>query len=394
MRESVTSSRPLPASSQARGLRAAAWSAPAAAAAVYAGIRAISLGLAAFLLPRGAFARRHWSLRQWITTGDWGHYQAIAEHGYTFHPGHVSLDATFAWYPGYPAAADAIAWVPGLGLDRAAFVVTAVAGLAAAWGLATLGMMLTGDARISVLLAGLWAAAPGSMVLSMLYSEALFCALAVWTLVALVRRRWLTAGLLSAAAGTVHSTGMATAAAVGVAALVTFAAGRRIRWRPLAGALLAPLGLLGYWGYVAWVTHRVDGWFWIERQTCHIYFDGGLGTLRLAGQSVMNGPTAQLVLIYLVVAAALVLTVRSLAEPMPAGLYAYTVAIVVIAVGTSANWIGAKPRLLLPAFLLALPLARLLAPLRTWLLVPLVAAAAAASTWFGLYLLVIVRWAP
>lgn len=367
---------------------------PAAAVASYAGIRAISLAAAAFLLPRGGFAKRHWSFTQWITTGDWGHYQAIAEHGYTFHPGHLALDSTFAWYPGYPGAVDTIAWLPGLGTARAAFIVTVVAGLAAAWGLATLGMKLTGDGKISVLLVAIWAAAPGSMVLSMLYSEALFCALAIWALVALAGRRWLTAGGLCAAAGTVHSTGVALVVAVAVAVLATLIPDRRLRWRPVAALLLAPVGLVGYWGYVAWATHRLDGWFWIEKQTCHIYFDWGHGTFVLLRKAIMDGPIAPVALVLLVVAAAITLTAWSVGERIPAGLHAYTVAIVVLAVGTSANWIGAKPRLLLPAVLLALPLARLLAPLRTWVLVPLLALLAAASTWFGLYLLVITKWAP
>lgn len=359
---------------------------------MYAGVRAVSLALAWYLLPRGGFARRHWSFAQWITTGDWGHYRAIAEHGYTFHPGRLALDSTFAWYPGYPAAADSIGWLPGLGLARAAFIVTIAAGLAAAWGLATLVLKLTGSSRISVLVVVIWAAAPGSLVLSMLYSEALFCALASWTLVALVDRRWLTAGLLCAAAGTVHSTGVALVAAVGVAALVT--RDRPLRWRPLAAVAIAPLGLLGYWGYVAWATHRLDGWFWIERQTCHIYFDWGRGTLALLQKAIMDGPSAPVALVLLVTIAAIGLTAWTLTEASPAALQVYTVAIVVVAVGTSANWIGAKPRLLLPAMLLALPLARVAAALRTWLLAPLIALLAAASTWSGLYLLVIARWAP
>ena len=368
---------------------------PMAGAAVYAGIRAISLAVAAFLLPRGAFARRHWSFYQWISTGDFGHYRDIAEHGYTFHPGHLALDSAFAWYPGYPAAIDSLAWLPGVGTVRAAFVVTAVAGLVAAWGLARLVMKLTGDARISVLAVAIWAAAPGSMALSMLYSEALFCALAVWALVALADRRWLAAGMLSAAAGTVHSTGTALVVVVAVAVLGDFRTGRRVRWRPLLALLTAPLGLLGYWGYVAWATHRLDGWFWIEKQTCHIYFDWGWGTLLVLRNAVLNGPIAPVVLVLLVVAAAVVLTPLTVREriPVPA-LHAYPIAIVVLAIGTSANWIGAKPRLLLPAFLLALPLARLLAPLRTWLLGLLTVLLAAASTWSGLYLLVIMKWAP
>ncbi len=47
-----------------------------------------------------------------------------------------------------------------------------------------------------------------------------------------------------------------------------------------------------------------------------------------------------------------------------------------------------------PAVLLALPVARLLAPLRTSVLVPLICVLAVATTLFGLYLLAIVGWAP
>jgi hypothetical protein len=43
--------------------------------------------------------------------------------------------------------------------------------------------------------------------------------------------------------------------------------------------------------------------------------------------------------------------------------------------------------------LLGLPLARLLAPARIWVLVPLIVMFAAASTWFSLYLMS-VGWAP
>jgi hypothetical protein len=68
--------------------------------------------------------------------------------------------------------------------------------------------------------------------------------------------------------------------------------------------------------------------------------------------------------------------------------------VVVLALFTSANWISSKPRFVLPAVLLALPVARLLAPLRTSVLVPLIVVLTAATTWFGLYLAVIARWTP
>ena len=76
-----------------------------------------------------------------------------------------------------------------------------------------------------------------------------------------------------------------------------------------------------------------------------------------------------------------------------AALHVYTVVVAMMAFTISANWLSEKPRYFLPAVLLALPVARLLAPLRTSLLVPLIAVLTLASTWIGVYLLVIARWA-
>jgi len=77
----------------------------------------------------------------------------------------------------------------------------------------------------------------------------------------------------------------------------------------------------------------------------------------------------------------------------PGATSAYTLVVMVLALGPGPNYLGSKPRFLLPAMLLALPLARLLARASGWILVPLIAVFAAASTWFGLYLLT-VGWAP
>ncbi len=86
---------------------------------------------------------------------------------------------------------------------------------------------------------------------------------------------------------------------------------------------------------------------------------------------------------------AVALTAWSLTERVPVYLHVYTVVVAVVAFATSANWLSEKPRYFLPAFLLALPVARLLAPLRTSVLVPLIVVLTLASTWMGVYLLVI-----
>ena len=364
---------------------------PVYGALIFAGIRVLSLVTAAFLLPRGKFRELRCSLPQLIRVWDSGRYLIIAVHGYRHH-------SYLVWFPGYPAAIRVIAWIPGVSPVGAGLGVTIAAGLAAAWGLTRLGMALTGDRRVSLLVAALWAVAPGSIVLSMVYSEALFCALAIWSLIALVERRWLTAAGLTILAGTVRSSAVALVVAVTVAAIPALIRAARARqdlaawWRPAAALLLAPLGLLGYWGYVAWAVHRLGGWFSLEKSVQN-GFDWGQSIMLTLTNTIIDGPTAFVALTLLVIAAAATLAVCSLTERMPVCLHAYTLVIVLTALATGPYYLGSKPRFLLPAMLLGLPLARLLAPARIWVLIPLIAMFAAASTWFSLYLMS-VGWAP
>jgi Mannosyltransferase (PIG-V) len=372
---------------------------PATAAVVYLGIRALGLVVVAFLLRHGAYQRANLSLEQWIIGGDGAFYRSIAAHGYDHGVIQQTRFAIFASFPGYPAAIDSLAWLPGVSIASAGFAVTLLAGMAAAWGLATLGLKLTADSRISLIMVAIWAVAPGCIALSRVHSEALFCALAVWALVALVDHRWLTAGVLVMLAGTVRSTALALVGAVAVAVVLALIQAARTRqrigawWRPVAALLLAPLGLLGYWGYVAWVTHRPDGWFWIEEHRFGISFDWGKSTIRVIPGAFLDQVSVAELLVVLAILGAVALTAWSLTERIPVYLHVYTVVVAIMAFTISANWLSEKPRYFLPAVLLALPVARLLAPLRTSILVPLIIVLTLASTWIGVYLLVIARLA-
>lgn len=358
---------------------------------IFAGIRVLGLAVAWVLLPRGRFHHLHASLVELLRSWDAARYLYIAKHGY---PGGRNLP----WFPGYPAVIRLVHLVPEIHLVKAALIVTIVAGLAAAWGLTRLVMTLTGDRRISLLTTALWAAAPASFVLSMVYSEALFCALAIWALIALTERRWLTAAGLTILAGTVRSSVIALIVAVIVAAVpvVFHAIEERQRigtwWRPAAAVVLAPVGLLGFFAYADYRIGRINGWF-LDEEKVHNGFDLGRSMLLTLKHAIAWGPSAYVALTLLVIAAAVVLAGFSLTERMPASLKAYTLMIVLLALASGPGYLGSKPRFLLPAMLLGLPLARWLAPVRTWVLIPLVAAFAVASTWFFLYLMS-VGWAP
>jgi hypothetical protein len=355
---------------------------PATAAVVYLGVRVLGLLFAAFLLRHGAYRRAHGSLERWITEGDGSFYRAIAAHWYDHGLIQLTHGSVLAFLPGYPAAIDSLAWLPGVSIALAGFAITVLAGLAAAGGLATLGLKLTGDSRISLIMVAIWAVAPGCIALSRVYAEALFCALAVWALIALIDRRWLTAGILVMLAGTVRGTALALVAAVAVAVVLALIQAVRTRQR------------IGAWCYVARVTHRPDGWFWIEKHRFHMTFDWGKSTIRVISNTFVDKVSAADLLVVLAILGAVALTAWSLAERIPVYLHVYTVMVAVMAFTSSANWVSSKPRFFLPAVLLALPLARLLASLRTSVLVPLIVVLAVLSTWVGVYLGVIARWAP
>jgi hypothetical protein len=364
---------------------------PAQAMAVFAATRLISLFTAACLLPLGEFRSIHRSLWGWMVAAfDSNWYATVAAQGYPT-TDVIAKAGLFKWFPAYPAVTDAIAWIPEMGVARAGIVVTSVAGLAAAWGIAVLGLRLTGDSRTSLLMVALWGVAPGAMVLSMMYAEALFCALAVWALVAVADRRWLTAGILCLAAGLVHSNAVALIAAVAVAALACLAEAARAR-RPLTGSarpagavVLAPLGFVGWWAYVAVRLGRLDGPVWVQHAV-HESFDWGSSTLRVVEHAFVKVPSPYVLVTVLALLTALGLAVWSLTEPTPVYLRVYTLALVVLTVSVNASYMGSKLRLLLPAFLIALPLARILARARTYVLIPLIAILAMASAWFTLFL--------
>jgi Mannosyltransferase (PIG-V) len=364
---------------------------------IYAAVRVLTLAVAALLVHYGRF--RAWSLPRLIVSWDSGRFLYIAAHGYAYVPGYQHPESILVSYPGYPLVIDTIAWVPGIGLKRAGFAVTIAAGLAAAWGLTRLGMALTGDRRLSLVMVAVWSVAPASFVLSMVYSEALFCALAIWSLVALVERRWLMAGVLTIGAGVARSsTGVALVAAVTVAALPTVIAALRARqpaamwWRPAVALLLSPLGVLGYWAYTAVRLHHFSGYISLEKNG-HDGFVWGQGVFLAIKDALLDRPPAVEVMTLFVLAAAAVLTICSLTERFPWSMHVYTLAIVVIALGVGPLYLGSKPRFLLPAFLLSVPVARLLAPLPAWLLGLVIGVLGAASVWFSLFLIT-AGWAP
>jgi hypothetical protein len=319
-------------------------------------------------------------------------YLDIARHGYDAGHGQSNL-AFFPLYPGMVrgvAQLGTVAHLGGWGVYPG-LVIAWTACLAAAWGLFAVGDALYGR-RAGVLLAVLWGVLPHAVVENLAYSEGLFTALSAWTLLALLRRNWLIAGVLCLLAGLARPTALALIPVIVIDAAVTVVRDRG-GWRPLLGMVLAPLGSLGYLGWVAVRTGRSDGWQHLQRAGWGTSWDWGRDSVRMAGRILSSAQPLELYLVTAVVAVAILLLTLSLFERQPWQLLTFSALVLVMTLG-SAGYYHSKARFLLPAFPLLLVVARSLAGTSAPKRAAILAFLAIGSAYFGGYLMLVWRWSP
>ncbi|WP_245788712.1 hypothetical protein [Amycolatopsis marina] len=369
-------------------LRAVLGSGYPRAIGVYLLVRLV--GVAALAL---AAAWHEKDLLERLTSWDGQWYLQLARFGYDGFPepvldaeGHAFPDATLAFFPLYPAIVSGVGTLPGISLEIAALLVSTVAGAIAACGLVRLARLIDPRPRVGLVLVALYAGAPMAVTLSMAYTEALFTACAVWSLVFVLERQWIPAGGLCLIAGLVRSTATALIVAVVLAALVAAWRGQD-RTRALVAAALAPLGLLGFWAYVAERTASLTGWQDIEWRGWNTRWDWGQETADFVLRTLATGDSVMDVGSVLVLFGAVALTVAAIRLHLPWPLIVYGAAVVLLIAGT-AGLPFAKPRFLLPAmFVLLIPLALELAGRRRSTMIAAVAAAVALGSWYSAYAL-------
>ncbi|OIV36190.1 hypothetical protein BIV57_17575 [Mangrovactinospora gilvigrisea] len=350
------------------------------ALAGYAGARALGVLLLAWV--SGGFGQAfHLLSGRWDAV--W--YARIVAHGYgvTLHPPDGRSLSAMAFFPLYPWLEQALHGLSGglLTVPAAGLAVSWAASVAAAWGICAVGGAV-GGRRVGIVLALLWGAYPVAVVQSMAYTETLFTALAAWALYAALWRRWLTAGWLTLAAGLTRPSAAALVAAVWVGMLVA----RRFDRRVAAGAVLAPLGAAAYVVFVAVRTGSVFGYFHVQAEWGN-GFDAGVSFARFAWAHARVNAWAGvgLVAAVAVVAWLLVLCVRRRPR-LPVELIVYAAVLAVMTFGAS-GFFGSKPRLLMPAFPLLLPIAFGVARWRTRWAVLLLGAVVVGSGVYGAFML-------
>ncbi|MFJ8810625.1 hypothetical protein [Streptomyces sp. NPDC102490] len=377
--------------------------------ALYGVAKLVGLGVFASLLTyagdfRGKNPRFGGGAHWWDVLGTWDGwwYLQVAEHGYS--PALVRLggDGLFtvqqnsvAFFPLYPALIRLVSETTGLGLYGSGILVSVLTSFVAAAGIYAVISLIAG-ARAGTVAAGLWAVAPGAGVEWAVYSESLFVALAAWACYAVMKGRWVAAGLLAFTAGLNRPTSAVLIGAVGLAALVTLArpASRRehgVRG-PVYAMLVAPLGLLSYIAWVGYRTGEATAYFTLQREGWAHFFDYGAYTWDvLRNLAVGRGDypfafsTPDLLSLQLVLALPFLIALMLRKKP-PLVLVAYTLATIVTVLGTQ-QMFGNTMRYLLPAFPLLLAPAAALSRLRLPSLVVFFTTASIASGWYAHYVI-------
>ena len=321
---------------------------------------------------------------------DAAHYVDIAQEGYF--SGTIGEDPAqeirLAFFPAFPMIIRVIHVVTGIDYALAGILFNLVATVFLAAGVMALvsrwGYGLAGQSAGAIVVT----TAPMSIVFNMAYTEALFGALVVWALVALIDRRWLVAAGIIFALSFVRITAIAMVAVFGVMVLIY----ARKNLKAWIGLVLSPLPLLGYLIWASGHLEHVGGYFGTQEKHWNTGFDFGAATLHWIITTLTSTETAGYLLSTLVIVGvpfALILAWRRV-----------DVATWLFSLALSANILlsdgvmHSRPRLMLPAAILFIPWAlgalRLLPKWVAWLLLT---CWALFGSWFSAYMLAVFPWA-
>ena len=313
--------------------------------AVYLGSRVV------FLAAVGLFQYHHdkFAVAHSLSPADGLWYLNVAQHGYPHQlaTGNGTIvQSNLGFFPGYPLLMRWTSDVLPIGLRAAGLLWAGLAGAAVAVLLWILVRRLT-NAEVADAVVVVMCFFPGSFVFSTVYSEGLMLVCALVCLLALLDRRWLLAGVSAGLATAFRPNGIVLAACCAWAAFVAIR--DRREWRALVAPVLAPAGIVAFFGFL-WARtgtplayYRTQRYAWSER------IDFGSGTWRRLtfvlhhGGRDLNILISTLGLVFLVVTGFMLWRWRP-----PTIITIYAVGIALLAIMSSD--VGPRPRFVLTAF--------------------------------------------
>jgi hypothetical protein len=319
----------------------------------------LNLGLAAHAF-NGPWPTNPPGHRLFEALGMWdgGWYMRIAHNGYTtsIHP-YSQFTPTVAFLPLLPVLIRITAFLTGLNVLYAGVLTAAIAGAVASVAVWYFVRWIT-DTPTADRATALWCFFPGAMTLSLVYTEGTLVVLAVICLVALMRGRWLIAGLAAAAAGALSPEGLALVLCCAWAAGAAILARPRTRrrWLALAAPLLAPTGWLVYQAYLWRRTGDLTIWYQVEKHFWQGGFDPYGATIGKITKAFEHPGVfdylVPAVFVFVLIAAAILLWRWK--PPAVVTIYAAGTMAFVLASGA----LGPRPRFFIAAFPFVVALAR------------------------------------
>jgi hypothetical protein len=173
-------------------------------------------------------------------------------------------------------------------------------------------------------------------------------ALAAGCLLALRDRRWWLAGVSAALATATRPNAVGLVAACALASVAAIHARRE--WRSLVAPLLAPIGILGFLGYLGRHTGESGVWFRVQREGWHQQFDFGVNTAKTVWNFIIDPSDLHQIVVMMLLGFTLACTAAFLSMRRGWGwpVTVYTLSVVGLAVASTIDIV--RPRAILSAF--------------------------------------------
>lgn len=295
------------------------------------------------------------ALLRTLATWDSSWYLAIARGGY-FQNGHITVATpSIAFFPVWPGLIRGVAGVTGLNSTYIGLFLAFIVGAGAAVAVWYLARELCGSA-IADRAVALWVFFPGAFVLSMVYAEGLTVLCSAVCLLALLRHRWIVAGLAAGLGTGVQPDALVLVGCCAWAA--AYALWKRRQWAAVLAPVLSLAGVAGYFAYLSATTGDFLRWYHVEQQDW-----GSNGALDRTVVAVVthafNNPhSAEVVIPAFGLLWALIGLVLLLRWRPPVLVWIFAVG--VLAAALDSGPVGARPRLLLVIFPFVIAAARAL----------------------------------
>ncbi|MFN6118227.1 MAG: glycosyltransferase family 39 protein [Actinomycetes bacterium] len=288
-------------------------------------------------------------ITQVLTSWDGAWYYRIVRDWYpTSIPADITyndMEARAAFFPAYPMLVRAVDPILPGGDVFAGVFLNFVLGALGVYLIGLLARDLYGD-RIAYRAMLLVVVFPGSMSLSLTYSEATLITVAAACLVRLHRKQWLAAGLLAAIGSGTRPNGVALVAACAIAAVLAIKHERD--WKSLVAPLLAPIGFVAFQLYL---YDRTGEWAWfrVQREAWDEGTSFGWTAVKNTLEAFtrpLSSPTDTITAVSVLAMIALLVVMVKRRPPWP--IVAFT--LVVLALMILPATVTARPRFLFTAF--------------------------------------------